>query len=118
MPDREITSLKGDRDFRRLRKGRSAGARHLGVRWLPRRHGQLRVGIVVSSKVGNAVTRNRVRRRLREAVRELSRTDSRWPAATRGADLLIITRPEAAAADYRELKASLERALVRSSFLA
>ena len=72
---------------------------------------------MVSSKVGNAVTRNRVRRRLREAMRELSRTDSRWPAAGRGADLLIITRPEAAGADYHQLKAALVRALTRSGFL-
>ena len=40
--------------------------------------GPVRVGFTVSKKVGNAVERNRVRRRLREIVR-LSAAD--WPAA-------------------------------------
>ena len=76
----------------------------------------MRVGIVVSSKVGNAVTRNRVRRRLREALRVIAREDSHWPA-DRGADLLVITRPDAAGASYAQLKDSLQRALVRAEFL-
>ncbi len=76
----------------------------------------MRVGIVVSSKVGNAVIRNRVRRRLREALRVVAREDSRWPAG-RGADLLVITRPDAATASYAQLKGSLERALGRAEFL-
>lgn len=76
----------------------------------------MRVGIVVSSKVGNAVTRNRVRRRLREALRVIAREDSRWPA-DRGVDLLVITRPDAAGASYAQLKDSLQRALARAEFL-
>src|SRR5690625_1704672 len=114
--EQSVTSLNSYRDFRCLRSGRSAGAKHRGVRWIPRRYGQVRVGIVVSSKVGNAVTRNRVRRRLREALRALAREDARWPAG-RGADLLVITRPEAADASYAQLKGSLERALLRAEFL-
>ena len=76
----------------------------------------MRVGIVVSSKVGNAVTRNRVRRRLREALRVIAREDTRWPTG-RGADLLVITRPDSAGASYAQLKDSLKRALVRAEFL-
>ena len=117
MPANQVRSLKGDRSFRRLRKGRSAGARLLGVRWIPRRHGQVRVGIVVSSKVGNAVTRNLVRRRLREALRALARDDGRWPREGFGADVLVMTRPETAGASYDQLKESLTRALARAEFL-
>ncbi len=91
------------------------------MRWRPSRQEGIRVGIVVSRKVGNAVVRNRVRRRLREALRELvaragAAADTGLPA-TAGADLLILTRPEAADADYARLRASLERALTRSGFL-
>lgn len=75
------------------------------------------MGIVVSSKVGNAVTRNLVRRRLREALRELAREDDRWPTAGTGADVLVMTRPEAAGAGFAALKDSLVRALSRSGFL-
>lgn len=67
---------------------------------------------MVSRKVGNAVTRNRVRRRLREAFRARLAAGP-TPAS---ADVVVIARPEAAAADYAELKGALERALERSGF--
>lgn len=68
----------------------------------------MRAGIVVSKKVGNAVTRNRVRRRLREILRRLH-----LPSA----DLMVIARPEAAAADYGTLARDLLRALEKSGML-
>jgi len=108
-----VRSLKGDRAFQRLRSGRRGGARLLSLRWRPAREPGVRVGIVVSRKVGNAVTRNRVRRRLREALRaQLASRDVRQ----RGVDLIIIARPEAATASYAALHDSLASALARSDF--
>ncbi len=72
---------------------------------------------MVSSKVGNAVTRNRVRRRLREALRALLREHPLTARAAGGADLLMITRPEAATASYQELKSALGKALNRGGLL-
>ena len=80
----------------------------------------MRVGIVVSGKVGNAVVRNTVRRRIREGLRELLREH---PVLSAGAtadgspscDMLVIARPEAAGADYHELKHALERALRKAA---
>jgi ribonuclease P protein component len=61
-----------------------------------------RVGLVVSSKVGGAVQRNRVKRRLREAIRhELQR----FPAV----DVVLVARGSAAAATVDELRAWLRR---------
>lgn len=70
--------------------------------------GITRVGITVSGRVGKAVVRNKVRRRIREAVRARL---SQLPA---GQDLLIVARPRAAAASWLELNTALDAVLVRS----
>ena len=62
--------------------------------------GASRLGLTVSSKVGTAVVRNAVRRRLRELFRK--RRD-RWPG---GMHLVVVARPSAREASY----AALERA--------
>ncbi|MFN7142339.1 MAG: ribonuclease P protein component [Myxococcota bacterium] len=60
-----------------------------------------RVGLTVSRKVGNAVTRNRVKRWLREAVRAV-------PGPRAGPwDLVLIPRPEAAEAGFVALSAEV-----------
>jgi ribonuclease P protein component len=64
-----------------------------------------RLGIVASRRVGNAVVRNRVKRRLREWFRR------RRGELPRGIDLLIIVRPGAGAIGSDELHAELDRAL-------
>jgi ribonuclease P protein component len=65
----------------------------------------IRVGISVSKRVGGAVVRNRVKRRIREAVR--LRLDSILP----GWDLLFIVRPAAAEATQEDLAGAVERLL-------
>ena len=72
----------------------------------------MRVGIVVSKKVGNAVVRNRVRRRLREGLRTLVADGS--SAGPTSFDLLVIARPEAAEADFATLRGDLQRAIDRA----
>ena len=68
--------------------------------------GVARVGLTVSSKVGGAVTRNRIKRRLREAVRlELSHL----PAV----DLVIVARSAAATASVDDFRHWLRRAAER-----
>jgi len=102
-------SLKGDRAFRRLRRARSGKGRLLSVRWRPLREPEVRVGIVVSKKVGKAVVRNRVKRRLREILRR-----THLPPA----ELMVVARPEAAEASFEELARDLYRALKRSGLLS
>ena len=68
--------------------------------------GPVRVGFTVSRKVGNAVERNRVRRRLREVVR-LNSGD----ALRAGHDYVLIGRRAALSAPFAELAADYERAI-------
>jgi len=77
----------------------------------------VRVGIVVSGKVGKAVVRNRVRRRLRAALSELLGEGVQREACRAGQpafDLVVIARPSAAETGYWELRDSLSRALSRA----
>lgn len=52
------------------KKGEKAASRHLLVLYAKSREG-LKIGISVTKKVGNAVTRNRVKRLIREALNPL-----------------------------------------------
>mgnify|MGYP002348330208 CR=1 FL=1 len=65
--------------------------------------GATRLGLTVSSKVGNAVVRNRIRRRLREFYRH------ERAGLPRGMDLVFIARPSAAEADTARLRRAFDR---------
>ena len=62
----------------------------------------------MSKRVGDAVTRNRVKRRLREAVR---RTLADLPP---GWDIVLVARSAAATADYTTLDATVRELLARA----
>lgn len=94
-------SLKKSHIFRRLyRKGRSAANGYLVLYCRKNGTGENRVGLTVSSKLGCAVVRNRVRRRLREIYR--LHEASFQP----GWDLVVVARSRAVQADYRTLERS------------
>ena len=74
-----------------------------------RRNGleETRFGLSTGRKLGGAVVRNRVRRRIREALRVMA------PSFQPGWDVLIIARPAIVEADYRSLVETLRRILQR-----
>jgi len=71
-------------------------------------NGLARVGFTVSRKVGNAVERNRVRRRLRELIRREA-----GPALHAGHDYVVIGRRAALDAGFDDLSEELRVALSR-----
>lgn len=73
----------------------------LSLNRLPNHLGHNRYGFIVSKRVGKAVVRNRVKRRLRALVH--SRIDKHRP----GYDIVIIARTAAARASYQTLGQAL-----------
>ena len=67
-----------------------------------------RYGITVTKKVGNAVVRNRIKRRFRALMRKVL-ADHGKP----GADHILIGRREAATRDFALMKDELQKALAK-----
>lgn len=76
------------------------------LRALPNELGHNRYGFVTSKRLGGAVVRNRVRRRLREIARET-------PAA-QGYDIVLSAKVAAASAEFSALRTSVSRLLLKS----
>lgn len=110
-----LTTLKRRADFLRVRGGLRWSTPSLVLEAKPRIPDGLageeaqgaRFGYTVSKKVGKAVVRNRIRRRLKAATREL------LEFARPGYDYVIIARPAAADRAYAELKSDLAQAVSR-----
>ena len=99
---RRSDRLRSPKDFRRVnRTGRRCAGRHFVVVAAPGREPQTRLGLAVSRKVGNAVARNHVKRRVRTWFRE-----HRVELET-GRDLVVIARPGAAARSSDEIAREL-----------
>ena len=95
---KRATTVKENYEFRRIyAKGKSGVSPCLVVYCRPNRRENNRLGVTVSAKIGHAVVRNRVRRRLREIFR-LSQ-----PEMKQGYDVILVARSRAVKATYREL---------------
>lgn len=91
-------------------KGEKASARDLLLLSAKSKEG-LKIGLSVSKKVGNAVTRNRVKRLLREAIRPLTdRIDD-------GFMYVIVAYPSIAEKDFFSVSKSVEQAFSRAGKL-
>ena len=90
-------------------KGSSWASRLVVLKALPNGLTLSRYGLSVSKRVGNAVTRNRVKRLLREILR-LTPLKPGW-------DIIFIARPPVATADYAILKTAVEGLLARARLL-
>jgi ribonuclease P protein component len=107
--------LKRRPEFLRVAaKGRKAPTHGLVLQALAREDdGPARIGFTVTKKVGNAVVRNRTRRRLKEAVRLLLRD-----LPIRGVDLVVIGRDSTRARRFDVLMDDFRRALAKTGVAA
>jgi ribonuclease P protein component len=105
--------LKRRTDFRAAAKGARAPGAAFVLQALKREdQGGVRVGFTVSKQVGNAVERNRVRRRLREVVRLAAKTELRT-ALCAGHDYVLIGRRAALKTAFGDLMRDFGTALDR-----
>ena len=99
--------IKKNEDFQTVfKKGKSYANRQFVVYCMKKDDQQaFRMGLSVSKKVGNAVTRVQIKRYLRQAFLEL-KDDLRQDM-----DYVIIARNQAATLDFHETKKSLQHVL-------
>jgi ribonuclease P protein component len=101
-------SLTASPEFERVyRKGSVYKGKLFSVHVLSNAVGKPRLGLSVSKKVGTAVERNRVRRRLKEIFRSSA---DKLPG---NLDFVVSARPAAAEASFKELKEEFLGALSR-----
>lgn len=102
--------LRSSRRFSRIRKESKAWANGLLVlKSLPNSTTETHFGLITTRRIGNAVVRNKVRRRLREILRAV-------PVKT-GWDLVFIARKRSVNSDYNQLKKAAHNLLRRSKLL-
>lgn len=87
-------------------EGRTWTGREIVVKALPNGLALSRYGFTVSRRVGKAVVRNLVKRRLREIVRQTSLQP--------GWDIIFIARTPAAGTNYSNLSNSVRKLLLRA----
>jgi ribonuclease P protein component len=98
--------LTDSSEFERVYKqGTAYRGRLFSVHAFPNELGTLRLGLSVSKKVGNAVVRNTLRRRMREIFTAAAGN------AEGNLDLVISARPAARDAAFEELREEFDRAL-------
>src|SRR5690625_1054205 len=105
--------IKDNKEFQEVfRKGKSFANRQLVVYYKKKpMQSHFRIGLSVGKKIGNAVTRNRIKRYLRQSFHEL---EGRILPTL---NIIIIARQPTKEMNYFEIKKSLLHLLSRQSLL-
>ena len=103
----KFQSIPARQDFLQARnQGQKALARGLVIQATRRDSEVWRIGLTASKKIGNAVCRNRARRRLRALIR-LHLASMARP----GVDYVLIARHDTISCDWQELVTGLTKAI-------
>ena len=112
--DFKITQgLKKDSDFRKVYKhGKSFANRNLVMYILDNKSDYTRVGNSVSKKVGNAINRNKIKRRIRESYRLNIDTNIKC-----GYDIVFIARVAIKDVDYKDIEKSMNHLIKKAQLI-
>ncbi|WP_347548202.1 ribonuclease P protein component [Pseudalkalibacillus hwajinpoensis] len=105
--------IKKNSEFQNVFKNGNSTANRQFVVYVLKRSDQpqFRIGLSVSKRIGNAVTRNRVKRLVRESFHQLS-DQIKFPY-----DFVVIARKPASDMSFEEVKSSLMHVLNRAHVL-
>lgn len=114
-----LPTLKASQDFKRIAKHGQKRVTPAFIMQINKTEASagFRLGLTVSRKVGNAVTRNRAKRRLRELVR-LMLQNAAEARQLQGYDIVLIGRTAAATQDFAAMARDLRWALKKLGVLA
>ena len=100
--------LRRNKEFQTVfREGRGWTNRLLVLRARPNGCESTRIGLITSRRIGNAVIRNKTRRRLREILKSIQ-IEVGW-------DLVLIVRKNKLTSEYNQLKLAVQDVLSRSN---
>lgn len=105
--------LRRNSDFQRVRRyGQSYASPFLVLAFLRNELDHCRFGFVVSKRLGKAVRRNKIKRRMREATR------LRLPYIKPGFDIIFIARQPTRTATYQTIEQHVEKLLKKADLWA
>ena len=115
MRMRKAYRVKSEKDFQKVfHEGKSKANRQFVIYKLPKeRQKHFRVGISVGKKIGNAVVRNQIKRKIRHALMELDKELYFNPEC----DFIVIARNPVSQMNYFEIKNSLRHVLSLSNII-
>ncbi|MGT2934123.1 ribonuclease P protein component [Streptococcus catagoni] len=103
--------VKREKDFQAVfDKGESTANRKFVIYFLEKEQDHFRVGISVGKRIGNAVTRNAVKRKIRHVLMEF--TDH-----LKQDDFVVIARKGVEDLDYQQVKQNLQHVLKLANLL-
>lgn len=105
--------VKNNKEFQYIfKKGKSFANRQLAIYFIKKAdQNHFRIGLSVGKKIGNAVTRNRIKRYLRQSFHELE------DEICGQYDIIIIARQPTKSMDFHEVKKSLIHLLSKKQLL-
>ena len=104
--------LSGKMEFKKVfSEGKRVESENLLVFILKNKFNFNRPGIIVKKEIGNAVTRNKIMRRLRETYRQINRK------LFQGCDIIILVKKNIVELEYTNVYNELEGLFISKTFL-